>query len=84
MLFQMQIPEVFSYVGMKDTKYGMKCFLFLPKNTKWKKELKLNTQAVYEHFIYIFICFFSMLHLLVLLLSILKYEKYFSFNLKRT
>ncbi len=39
MLFQMQIPEMFSY----DTKYWMKCFLFLPKNTKWKKELKLNT-----------------------------------------
>ncbi len=38
----MQIPEMFSYVGMKDTKYRMKCF-FLPKNTKWKKELKLNT-----------------------------------------
>ncbi len=28
---------------MKDTKYRMKCFLFLPKNTKCKKELKLNT-----------------------------------------
>ncbi len=54
----MQIPEMFSYVGMKDTKYRMKCFLFLPKNTKWKKELKLNTiatQAVYEHFFYIYL-----------------------------
>ncbi len=39
----MQIPEIFSCVGMKDTKYRMKRFLFLPKNTKWKKELKLNT-----------------------------------------
>ncbi len=49
----MQIPEMFSYDGMKDTKtYRIKCFLFLPINTKWKKELKLNTiatQAVYEH-----------------------------------
>ncbi len=34
MIFQMQIPA---------TKHHMKCFLFLPKNTKWKKELKLNT-----------------------------------------
>ncbi len=72
----MQIPEMFSYVGMKDTKY-QKCFLFLPKNTKWEKRVKtehnLATQAVYEHFIYIFICFFSILHLLVLLFSILKY-----------
>ncbi len=43
MLFQMQIPEMISYEGMKDTKYRMKCFLFLPQNTKWKnkKELKL-------------------------------------------
>ncbi len=39
----MQIPEMFSYVGMKDTKYQVKCFLVIPKNTKWKKELKLNT-----------------------------------------
>ncbi len=52
MQFQMQIPEIFSYDGMKDTKYRIKCFLFLPIKTKWKKELKLNTiatQAVYEH-----------------------------------
>ncbi len=42
MPFQMQIPEMFSYVGMKDTKYQVKC-LFIPKNTKWKNELKLNT-----------------------------------------
>ncbi len=39
----MQIPEMFSYDGMKNIKYWMKRFLFLPKNTKWKKELKLNT-----------------------------------------
>ncbi len=75
----MQIPEMFSYVGMKYQKYQylMKCFL--PKNTRWKKELKLNTiatQAVYEHYLYVFICFFSILHLFVLLLSILKYNKY--------
>ncbi len=43
MPFQMQIPEIFSYVGMKDTKYRVKCLLCLPKDTKWKKELKLNT-----------------------------------------
>ncbi len=78
MLFQMQIPEMFSYVGMKDTKNRMKCFLFLPKKYKMEERVKIEhnlaTQAVYEHFyIYIFICFFSILHLLVLLLSILKY-----------
>ncbi len=52
MLFQMQIPEMFSYVGMKDTKYYVTCFLFLPKNTQLKRvktEHNLATQAVYEH-----------------------------------
>ncbi len=71
MLFQMQIPEIFSY----DTKYWMKCFLFLPKKYKMEKrdktEHNIATQAVYEHLI--FICFFSSLHWPVLLLSILKY-----------
>ncbi len=68
---------MFPYDGIKDTKYQVKGFLFFPKNTKWKKRVKtehnLAIQAVYEFFLYIFICFFSILHLLVLLLSILKY-----------
>ncbi len=63
MPFQMQIPEMFSYVGMKDTKNRMKCFLFIPKNTKWKKELKLNTilllkLCVWTFFIYIYFASF--------------------------
>ncbi len=76
----MQIPEMFSYVGMKDTKVSDEVLNILPKNTKWKKEFKLNTILLLKPcmiFLYIFICFFSILHLLVLLLAILKYEKYF-------
>ncbi len=56
MLFQMQIPEMFSYVGMKDTsytsKYQVKCFLFIPKKNKLEERVKTTTQAVYEHFLY--------------------------------
>ncbi len=59
MLFQMQILDIFSYVEMKYSKYQVKCFLFIPKNTKWKKELKLNTILLLklcEQFLFIFIC----------------------------
>ncbi len=53
MLFQMQIPEMFSYDRMKDTKYRMMNCFFLPKKYKMKKKKKvktehnLATQAVY-------------------------------------
>ncbi len=74
MLFQMQIPEMFSYVGMKDTITGWSASYSYPKiEERVKTEQNLATQAVYEHFLYIFICIFSIFHLLVLLLSILKY-----------
>ncbi len=50
-----------SYVGMKDSKYQVKCFLTIPKNTKWKKELKLNTILLlkrWNFFIYIYLLLF--------------------------
>ncbi len=76
MPFQMQIPEMFSYVGMKD-KEPDEVLLILTQIYKMEERVQtehnLASQAVYEHFLYIFICFFSILHLLVLLLSILKY-----------
>ncbi len=36
----MHIPEMFYSDEMKETKYQMKCLSCLPKDTKWKKELK--------------------------------------------
>ncbi len=38
----MQIPELFSYVGMKDTKYRMKASYSYPK--KYKTEERVKTE----------------------------------------
>ncbi len=56
MLFQMQIPEMFSYVGMKDTKYEV--LLILTQKYKMEERVKtennLATQAVYGNVLYIY------------------------------
>ncbi len=80
MLFQMQITEMFSFVGIKDTKYLIKCFLFLPQNTKCKRvktEHNLATQAVYEH-LYIYINIY--IYAIYLLLFHFEFICTFTFN----
>ncbi len=43
MPFQMQIPEMFSYVGMKDKEPDEVLLILTQMERKWKKEFKLNT-----------------------------------------
>ncbi len=63
----------------------MKCFLFIPKNTKWKKELKLNTilllKLCMNCFIYIFICCVKKKNFLFLSTINITYFKTYSSNI---
>ncbi len=70
MPLKIHIPEILSYVGMKDTKYWVKCLLFLPKYIKLNKEVNPNT-------IFFLNIYLALFHFLVLLISILKYVYYF-------
>ncbi len=62
MLFQMQIPEMFSYVGMKDTKVSDEVLNILTQKYKMEERVQtehnLTTQAVYDFFIYIYLLLF--------------------------